>query len=119
MIEWHPKIPVIEMLIAGLYELDGCRSGGLCHVVTDDDNIDDDDLEFVIRECHKPENKRRIDVEVSSLICELLLQLTFSQRALLFTLLNMGYTNVAEEDWNLLQKGHDTEALVKEFKYEE
>ena len=43
---YHEKFPIVRDMIAVLY--DYCCSGGCCHIVTDDDNIYDSDLDFVI-----------------------------------------------------------------------
>ena len=42
---------VIKHLLTALYELPDCRSGGIAHIVTDDYNVCDDDLDFVLKEC--------------------------------------------------------------------
>ena len=81
---YHPKFKLALDLIHVLYELDGCGTGGCCHIVTDDDNIYDDCLDAVIEYCEKEENKDRIDKELSSTICKILKQMSFTQRAILF-----------------------------------
>lgn len=87
---YHPKFTIVVDLIHILYDLDGCGCGGCCHIVTDDDNIYDDCLDYVIQYCEEEENKDRIDKELSSTICKILKQMTFAQRALLFEYMNMG-----------------------------
>lgn len=102
-IEYNPKMEVIVKLIHTLYELPDCHSGGCCHIVTDDDNIEDKDLMEVIDYCHRSDNNDVIDKELSCLICELLLQLSREQRICLFYILNYGYFDdgiVYEEAWN-------------------
>lgn len=97
--KWNPKIPIIVGMIHTLYNLDECGTGGLCHIVTDDDNIKDDDLQWVIDYCKKPENADRVDAELSSWICELMLQLTLEQRAAMFGFMNEGI-DIDESIWN-------------------
>lgn len=82
--KWNKKITIINGLIDLLYDLDDCSTGGLCHIVVDDENIKDSNLEFVIEYCQREENKDCVDKELSSLICQLLLELNLEQRAALF-----------------------------------
>ena len=91
-LKYHPKMYIIVELIHCLYDQPDCGCGGLCHIVTDDDNIDDESLKFVIDWCKAEENSERIDKELSSLICELMLQLNLDQRAVLFKLMSDGWT---------------------------
>ena len=79
---YHPKFKIVADMIHILYSLDGCTCGGNCHIVTDDNNIRNSDLEFVIKYCD--ENKDSIDCELSRTICEILLQMTIEQRIILF-----------------------------------
>lgn len=100
--EYNPKIPIIVDLIHILYELPHCGAGGCCHIVTDDNNIKDDDLQWVMEYCHKSENSDCIDREISYTICEMLLQLTYEQRVCLFDMLNYGWIDngVDKERWD-------------------
>ena len=84
---WHPKFFLVRELIGILYNLETCGCGGCCHIVTDDNNIYDDDLDFVIRYCERKENKNRIDRELSITICEILKTMNFTQRAVLFEIM--------------------------------
>lgn len=84
---YHPKFKLAAELIGVLYDLPECSSGGLCHIVTDDDNIDDDDLDWVYEYCNRAENIDRIDRELSQTICTILRQMTFTQRAVLFEMM--------------------------------
>lgn len=116
---YHEKFPIVKEMIHVLYDLDGCNVGGLCHVVTDDDNIHDDDLQFVIDYCEKEENKDRIDKELSSMICKIMLQMTFLQRAVLFWSMNhdMDFSNKEDFDDNFgfLLTNEKIEKIVKDF----
>ena len=95
---YHPKFGVVSDLIEVLYGTDGCETGGLCHIVTDDSSLYDDCLDFVINSCQKEENKDRIDKELSFAICTILNQMTFQQRALLFDMQKCGFKYFTLED---------------------
>ena len=82
---YKPKIETIRALISCLYELDGCCTGGIAHIVVDDNNYEDHHLQFVIDECNKEENKDREEVGLAKLICEELLKLSIQERALLYS----------------------------------
>lgn len=79
---YHPKFQIVANLIEILYSLNDCCCGGCCHIVTDDNNIRDSDLKFVINYCN--ENKDKIDCELSRTICEIMLQMSIEQRVVLF-----------------------------------
>lgn len=100
-IPWNPKITIIVGLIKTLYDI--CFTGGCCHIVTDDDNIEDEHLQYVINYCKRPENADRVDKELSTLICELLLQLSYEQRCFLFYLYRCDHIYdtacFTESDW--------------------
>ena len=109
LLKYSPKMYIIIELIYCLYDQPDGACGGLCHIVTDDNNIDDYSLQFVIDECKKPEHNDAADKELSSLICELMLQLNFDQRLLLFKImeddgqfavLHDGYCFIDESMWN-------------------
>ena len=102
-VKYNPKMQIIVKLIYLLYDLPDCSAGGCCHIVTDDDNIDDDDLEFVVEYCNNPDNSN-IDKELSRTICELLLQLSREHRICLFYLMNAGQLDeeVNEYTWDYL-----------------
>lgn len=83
---WHDKFPIVRDMIGVLYDYRG--AGGCCHIVTDDGNIYDEDLDFVIEYAQKEENKDSIDAELSIAICKILKTMTFFQRAVLFDSMN-------------------------------
>lgn len=85
-----PRLNTIRELIACLYSLEGCACGGICHIVTDDNNFDDNDLDFVLKECDKEENQDREEIGLAKLICTELKKLSIQQRAMLF---NSYYTS--------------------------
>ena len=57
---YHPKFPVVARMIQILYDLNGCACGGCCHIVTDDNNIRNSDLESVIKYCKNVLKKKDI-----------------------------------------------------------
>lgn len=97
---WHPKFELVQKLIHVLYNLEGCGCGGCCHIVADDDNIYDEDLDWVIKHCESEESKENVDRELSATICKILKDMTFTQRAILFEITNSDYDleNCTESD---------------------
>lgn len=87
---YDPQMILIAKMIRVLYDDFNCFTGGLCHIVTDDDNIEDHDLQIAIDECNKDKNKSNISVDVSRYICESMLKLSLHQREFLFGALNEG-----------------------------
>ena len=71
---------LVPILISALYNLPGCSTGGLCHIVTDDYNLEDHHIKFVIDYCNREENKFRIEKDLCILICEYLLQVPEDDR---------------------------------------
>lgn len=82
---YTPHLETIRELINCLYQLEGCCCGGLAHIVTDDENIEDHHIQFVLDECDKEENQDREEVGLVKLICTELLKLSIQQRALLMS----------------------------------
>ena len=114
-IEWHPKIPIIVGLIHILYDIK--PTGGLCHIVTDDNNIRDEHLQWTIEHCEQPENKKAEDCELSSLICKLLLQLDINQRACLFMMMDDDWPVISEDQWEVYTD-IISEENIKEYLFE-
>ena len=111
--EWNLKIPIIEGMIHILYDQPYCSCGGLCHIVTDDNNIKDEDLKSVIEYCKREENASRPDKELSSRICLLLLQLTFEQRAALFGMIEEDIP-IDEDTWEYIAEFDDVQLYIEE-----
>lgn len=115
---WHPKFYLVKELIHLLYQLDECSTGGCCHIVTDDNNIYDRDLDWVIEYCNREETKDRIDRELSKTICIILKEMTFQQRAVLFWFLdvNFGLDDVEKSDIDFLidRMGLELETIYKD-----
>ena len=78
-------LETIREYIGCLYSIDDCSSGGICHVVVDDNNIDDRHIQWLISECNKPENNAREEIGIAKLIADELNKITVQQRALLFS----------------------------------
>lgn len=74
-------LETIKELISCLYDLDDCGSGGLLHILTDDDNVDDDDIALCLRECIL--HPEREESGIGKLICEEYLKLPIQKRRLL------------------------------------
>lgn len=78
---YNKHLETIKKYISCLYELDGCSSGGLLHILLDDDNLEDDDIAYCLRECLR--NPEREESKIGKLICEEFLRLPMEQRRLL------------------------------------
>lgn len=88
-IPYDSKMLVIGKLVDVLYDLPGCDCGGLCHIVTDDGNVEDGHLNFVIESCDKAQDKY-LEKDVAKLICQLMSKLTIDQRQELYRLFGRG-----------------------------
>lgn len=75
---------LIAKMMTFLYDDLNESCGGLCRIVTDGNNIDDESLKFVIEESTREENKDRLDANVARYICESMLKITMDQRKFLF-----------------------------------
>ena len=82
-----PDSIIVYNMIEILYDVLEEHNGGLAHIVAADNNLDDDSLKCVIKECNKDENKDRPDVSVCKILCESLLRLTLNQRYFIFALI--------------------------------
>jgi len=89
---WHEKMPLVIALIRALYELPGCSSGGMCHIVTDDDNVRDSDLLYVINQCRYYYERwpDHIENKLAELICETYLEMTYGQRLATIEMMFLG-----------------------------
>jgi hypothetical protein len=109
---YHEKFPIVKDMISVLYEY--CCTGGCCHIVTDDGNIYDYNLDFVIEYAQCDENKGRIDSELSIAICKILKTMTFLQRAVLFDSIEFGIPYYNQEDFDSFYP-HDEDCLKRVF----
>lgn len=95
-----------------------CCSGGCCHIVTDNNNIYDEDLDWVIEFSQKEENKNRIEAELSIAICKMLKTMTFLQRAVLFDsfdIIPMGFDYEDKYTFDIFYPNNE-ENLIKVLK---
>ena len=53
------KLEVIQAYIKCLYSIDGCETGGMLHILLDDDNYNDECIAFCLGECLKKSIKTR------------------------------------------------------------
>lgn len=78
---YTPHMKTVREYIDCLYQLEGCGAGGMLHIVTDDDNIEDEDILFCLKEClNHPEKE---EAKIGKLICEEMLKLSRIQRTML------------------------------------
>lgn len=100
---YDKHLETIRELIACLYELEDCGAGGLLHILTDDDNIDDDDIAYCLRECML--HPEREEFGIGKLICEEYLKLPIQKRRLL--------TNTYIEHWSCMNNGNCQECFIE------
>lgn len=73
-----PHMDILKQYCTLLYTLDGCGAGGMLHIVLDDNNIDDDDIYYCLKECvHHPEKPEAV---LGTLICNEYLKMTKEER---------------------------------------
>ena len=78
---YDKHLETIKEYISCLYNLEKCSSGGLLHILTDDDNYDDDSIFYCLRECLlHPEKEESV---IGQIICEEYLKLPIQKRRLL------------------------------------
>lgn len=80
---YNQNIEVISRYIDCLYNLPDCCCGGMLHIVTDDDNVEDDNLDWCFDYINKQENTNEVDKEIDELILKNMKKLTLEQRRLL------------------------------------
>ena len=78
---YDKHLDTIREYIGCLYNIEGCCSGGMIHILTDDDNFDDDDISYCLKECLK--HPDREEAAIGKLICEEYLKLPMQKRRLL------------------------------------
>lgn len=78
---YSPHLETIKQYIICLYQLEGCGSGGLLHILLDDDSLDDDSITFCLKGCLLHPEKE--EAELGKLICAEYLKLSIEQRRLL------------------------------------
>ena len=75
---WTPEMLTAHALMSGIYELHSC--GGAAHIVTDDGNLRDSDLDFCLSPCDK--EPERPEAPLVRLFCEIMKKLTMIQRTI-------------------------------------
>jgi hypothetical protein len=81
---WSEEVTEICKLVKTLYDDMGEGCGGMLHIVLDDGNIDDDDLQWCIEYCNREENANRHDKTICLEIAHRLLNLNKEQRMLIY-----------------------------------
>lgn len=78
---YNKHLDTIRAYITCLTDLDDCSTGGLLHIIVDDGNLEDHDIEWCLNECNMhPECE---ESEIGKLICNELLKLPMEQRRLI------------------------------------
>lgn len=75
------RLEIIQAYIKCLYSIDGCETGGILHILLDDDNYNNECIAFCLSECLK--NPSKPEAQIGRLICEEYLTLPLEQRRLL------------------------------------
>ena len=78
---YTPHLETIKAYIGCLYDIPDCCSGGLLHILLDEDNLDNDDIFACLRECLN--NPKKEESVIGKLICEEYLKLSMFERRLL------------------------------------
>lgn len=78
------EIDEVLKLVKYLYEDLGECCGGLLHIVLDDGNLDDDDIQWCLNHCNKEDNKDRKDKSVCIEIAQRMLNMTEFERRLIY-----------------------------------
>lgn len=78
---YNPHMKTIKEYIHCLYALKGCESGGLLHILLDEDNIDDYNILYCLKECLTKPNRE--ESRLGALICEEYLKLSMKERIVL------------------------------------
>lgn len=78
------KVTYVNKLVHLLYDDLGESCGGMLHIVLDDGNVDDDDIEWCIAYVNRTENRGRPDYYISMEIATKMLELSIKQRRLIY-----------------------------------
>lgn len=79
---WSEEVAEVCKLVKHLYYDMHEGAGGMLHIVLDDFNIDDDDLEWCIEYCNQEENRDRHDRDICIEIAQRMLKLSREARLL-------------------------------------
>lgn len=112
-----PFYPILVEMIQALYLLPNCESGGLGHVIIDENNIDDVAIMIGIKQCKH--ELQRCEAPLVNCILEYMQRMTLAERAFVFYLIEEAewtafeFTDLAWFDlsktklFELLKDGHN------------
>lgn len=83
---YKPRMKLLLEYCKCLYKLPGCGAGGSLHILLDDDNYSDSDLEWCRRYCEG--NKDAIEHDIAMLILDEYSKLSLKERTLFDNLWN-------------------------------
>lgn len=87
---YNEKVAYINKLVRLLYDDLGECCGGLLHIVLDDGNLEDHNIQWCIEYVNKPENADREDRLICLEIATKMLDLSIEERALIYHM-GMGF----------------------------
>lgn len=89
---WHKKTPLAIALIHALYELPNCSTGGIAHVIVDDENVRDSDLKWEIERINSDDEwySEALEKDLVKLLCETLMEMSYEQRLAIFEIMMVG-----------------------------
>lgn len=88
---WTKEVGEVCKLVKTLYEDMGEGAGGMLHIVLDDCNIEDDDIQWCIEYCNREENADRHDKEICLEIAQRMLELNYIERMLVYYQWDIGF----------------------------
>lgn len=108
-VPYHRNMPIVIKLTKVLYDLADVIEantvcGGVAHVVLDDGNFRDCDLDFVIEWAQDEEHKNEPESKLAVCVMQYLKEMTYEQRAATFIL--MGEDELTESLYNVLREIH-------------
>lgn len=107
---YNKHLETIAEYIGCLYNLEDCGTGGLLHILLDDDNYDDDDILWCLKGCLcQPEKE---ESAIGKLICEEYLKLSMPERRLLT------YSYIGNYGCNYNGKNCNSCEIFKGFEFE-
>lgn len=87
---YNDKVAYINKLVRLLYDDLGECCGGLLHIVLDDGNLKDHNIQYCIEYANEPENANRADRLICLEIATKMLDLSMEERALIYHM-DMGF----------------------------
>jgi hypothetical protein len=81
---WTVEAKRVCVLVKVLYDELGEGAGGMLHIVLDDGNLDDDDIQWCIEYCNREENADRHDKDLCLEIAHRMLELSREERMLIY-----------------------------------